>query len=109
MARNSLQKRVRGWFPQEPLIKNYATNNSAAPKTKAELDKKLFKYGSIVNPILVGIFLGVNTLLIRPHYNYNIPAEVAAISFGIFLSALAVANLLLYWRYKKQLPPKESK
>jgi threonine/homoserine/homoserine lactone efflux protein len=98
--------RIRGWFPQEPLTKNFVVNTSPAPKTKAELDKKLFKYSSIVNPIIVGFFLGVNTLLIRPRYNYNVSTEVTILSFGVFIAVLAVANLLLYWRYKKQLPSK---
>jgi ABC-type glycerol-3-phosphate transport system permease component len=102
-AKQSLTSKIRGWFPQEPLTKNFAANTSPAPKTKAELDKRLFKNGWIVNSIIVAVFLGVNTLLIRPHYNYNVSTEVTIHSFGIFIAALATTNLLLYWRYRKQL------
>jgi hypothetical protein len=102
-AKKSMAQRIRGWFPQEPLHKNYAANTSAAPKTKAQLDKKLFKNGWIANSIISAVFLGVNALLIQPHYNYHVNAQVTALSLGVFASALAAANLVLYWRYKKQL------
>jgi len=87
-------------------VNNFSVNSSPDPKRKAELDRKLAKHSSIVNPILVGTFLGTKTLLVQPHSNNNIPAEVTALSFGVFLSALVGFNLLLYWHYKKQLTTK---
>jgi hypothetical protein len=98
-----LEKQIRGWFPQEPLPKNFTVNTSPAPKTKAELDKKLFKNGWIANSIITVFFLGVHTFLIQPAYNYHVSAEVTIIALGVFLSALAGINLLLYWCYRKQL------
>ena len=102
MEMKETMKKLRGWFPQEPLHKNYVANTSA-PKIKTELDKKLFKNGWVTNAIIVSVFLGVNALIIQPYYNYNVSIEVTALSLGAFLSTLAAVNLLLYWRYKKQI------
>ncbi|MGD6933650.1 MAG: hypothetical protein ACQCN5_05540 [Candidatus Bathyarchaeia archaeon] len=104
-----LELRIRGWFPQEPQIRNFAANNSFAPKTKAELDKKLYKHSSIANVIVMSTSLGINALLIQPHYNHQVTAESTILFFSIFLPSLLTANLLLYWHYKKQLRAKGSK
>jgi hypothetical protein len=108
MVKKRFQNYFRGWFPQEPIHKKYALNNSPTPMTKTEMDKRLFKKGWIANSIIAAVFLGVNALLIQPYYNYNVSLEVTVLALGIFLSTLAAANLLLYWRYKKQLPAKEN-
>jgi hypothetical protein len=101
--KKGLIKQIRGWFPQEPIQKSYVVNTSTAPKTKADLDKKLFKNGWVANAIIASVFLGVNALLIQPYYNYDVSIEVTAPYLGGFLFTLVAVNLLLYWRYKKQL------
>jgi hypothetical protein len=106
-VKRQIKKQIRGWLPQEPLPQNYTTKAITVAKTKADLDKKLFKNGWIANSIIVSVFLGINFLLIRPHYDYNVNTEVTILFFGIFITTLSVVNLLIYWRYKKQLPVKE--
>ncbi len=103
--KKDLDKLFKGWFPQEPFTKNCVVNTSPAPKTKAELDKKLYKHSSIANVIIVSTSLGINALLIQPHYNHQVTAESTLIFFSIFLPSLLTVNLLLYWRYRKQLKP----
>jgi hypothetical protein len=107
-VKKSWKNKIQGWFPQEPLHKNYVANVLTQPKTKAELDKKLFKNGWVANSIIVSVFLGVNAFIIQPSYNYHVSIELTAIALGTFLLTLATANLLIYWRYKKQLPAKEA-
>lgn len=97
------QNYFRGWLPQEPIHKNLAVNLSSAPKTKVELDKKLFKTGWIASSIILFIFLTINALFLQPYYNFHVSAEVSVIALGSLALALAAVNLLFYWRYKKQL------
>ena len=97
-------KVTRGWFSQQPLPKNNCiTLNAPKPQTKAEVDKKLFKTGWIANSIISVFFLGLNALFIQPFYHFQTPFEVTASSLGIFALVLVTVNLVVYWRYRRQL------
>ncbi|MGD6811020.1 MAG: hypothetical protein ACQCN3_15105 [Candidatus Bathyarchaeia archaeon] len=92
-------KKLRGWFPQEPLQNRYSKVN-AKPISKAEFDKKLFRTSMIANLIMLNVFLGTNFLLISPRYN---SIEVSILQWSIFLSALIGVNVLIYLYYKRRL------
>ena len=102
-TKQNLGSRIRGWFPQEPLQRNYATNISPMPKTKADLDKKLVKNGRIANIVIVLVFFTLNSLILQPHYNYQPSIEVGVVVLGVLVLVLAAVNLTIYWHYKKQL------
>jgi len=101
--KKSWREHIRGWVPKEPQsLKRYTVDASVAPKTKAELDKKLFKQGWIANSIISATFLGANALLIQPAYHFHVPIDASALFLGGFIASLTAVNLALYWRYRKQ-------
>jgi hypothetical protein len=102
-AKRSLGSRIRGWFPQEPIQKNYNSVNSTVPQSKAELDKKAFKASSIANSIMTSVFLGTNFLLIRPFYE---SLGTSILQWSIFVPTVIVVNVLIYRHYKRRLLPK---
>jgi hypothetical protein len=95
-------KTNRGWLPKEPIQNNYYSISSA-PQSKAELDKKAFKVAQIANAVMVGVFLGTNSLFIRPAYD---SLEVSILQWSIFVPTLIGVNILIYRHYKQRLLPK---
>jgi hypothetical protein len=98
-----LQNRVRGWFPQEPIQKNYHSINSTVTQSKADLDKKAFKTSWIANSIMTSVFLATNFLLVRPFYE---SLEVSILQWSIFVPTVIGVNVLIYRHYKRRLLPK---
>jgi hypothetical protein len=105
MEKKGRLKKLRGWFPQEPL-KSLQTYNPTKPETKAALDKKAFKVASIANALLVNVFLGINFLVLRPIYHYYMTLEMSLLAFGTFAAALVAVNVVIYRHYKQRLIPK---
>ena len=100
--RESLENRIRGWFPKEPIQKNYKSIN-AASMSKAEFDKKIFKNSLIANAIMLNVFLGTNFLLINPFYE---SLETTILQWSIYVPAVIGVNVLIYRHYKRRLLPK---
>jgi hypothetical protein len=100
--KKSWREHIRGWVPKEPQsLKGYTVNASVAPKTKAELDKRLFKQSWIANSIISAVFLVADALFIQPAYPH-IPNGASALFLGSLTASLVAVNLVLYWRYRKQ-------
>ncbi len=95
-------KKLRGWFPKEPIQTSYHSLNSTA-QSKVELDRKAFKVAQIANVIMVGLFLGTDFLLIRPHYE---SIEMSILQWSLFVPTVIAVNVLIYRHYKQRLLPK---
>ena len=91
-------KKLRGWFPKEPIQNSYHSINQT-PMSKAKFNKKTSKAAWIANSIMTSVFLGTNFLLIHPLYE---SLEVTALQWGIFVPAVVLVNVLIYWHFKKQ-------
>lgn len=89
------KKRIRGWFPQEPLL----TFNSKKQKSnnENELSKKYFRYALIADAVVLQAFLGVNFVLVNPAYRDSFYFVVWWL--GFILTLISV-NLLLYLRFR---------
>ena len=98
----SLESRLRGWIPKEPIQNSYHSINST-PMSKAEFDKKTFKAAWIANSIMTSVFLGTNFLLIHPFYD---SIEVSILQWSIFVPTVIGVNALIYRHYKQRLLPK---
>jgi hypothetical protein len=108
-VKRSLESRIRGWFPQEPLSKNLKAYNVTTPETNAALNKKAFKTARIANAISVGIFLGTNFLVLRPVYHYYLNLEMSILAFSFFIVALITVNVVIYRHYRQPLFPKRGR
>jgi hypothetical protein len=105
-VKRSLESRIRGWFPQEPLSKRLKAHSATKPETTAEHGRKAFKIATVANAVLLNIFLGINFLVLRPFYHYYMSLEVSLLAYGIFAVALVAVNLVIYRHYKQHLLPK---
>jgi hypothetical protein len=105
-ANERIHRFLRGWLPQEPLLKTPRTQSVSQPQTKTQLDKKAFKVASIANAVLVNIFLGVNFLVLRPIYHYYMSLELSVLALSILAAGLVAVNLVIYRHYKTRFMPK---
>jgi hypothetical protein len=102
--KKSLENRIRGWLPQEPLLTSPRKKWIELRKKWAELrrreptesERKVFKRTLIADSILTGSFSGTHILIDR--YNENI--GVTIVFWAVFVSVLV--NCAIYWYYKRQ-------
>ena len=99
--KKSLENRVRGWLPKEPLLKGHSATAPVNPEVKAvleqKLSKKLIKAISITNPIIGAVFLAS-----RPSTFSRWNLETAVLTFAELALVLLVTNVLIYLYLKHQ-------
>jgi hypothetical protein len=98
--KKSLESRLRGWLPKEPLLKGHSATAPLKPEVKAALDqelsKKLIKAISITNPIIASVIIASNrSTLIK----WNLETVVLTVELML---VLLVANILIYLYLKHQ-------
>ncbi len=104
MNKIDLEKRLRGWFPKEPLPKTCTATNLGMAESKAVLDKKMRKAGMIANSVSYMAFGGFYFLVAQPFYHYDVSLEVTALTWIFFAVTVAALNLAIYRHYKQRMP-----
>ena len=92
-VKRSLESRIRGWFPKEPILKTQKTSATVTSKPKNE---NLQKNIAIANGLLLGAFLGTHALFDPSNKSF-----VASVVFWVtFVPAVILLNYLMYRRSK---------
>ena len=102
-VKKSLENRIRGWLPKEPLLKGHSATAPVNPETKAvleqKLSKKLIKAISITNPIIGAVFFASKA---STHTKWWWNWETAILTLAELALALLVTNVLIYLYLKHQ-------
>jgi hypothetical protein len=96
-----MESRIRGWFPQDPVLKNNKIGNLTTNKCKTEADPKVYTRAGIANAIMMGCFLVIDDLI----SSFNRKIELTILSWSIFAASLLLVNVLVYRHYSKQAVP----